>query len=193
MKFKLNFLALLTCAIACGIFSGCEKAASSVNFGFNYIDIPQSLVSGGSTLNYLVPTGFDNNTFNYNIDSVGNKVNVYLGVSCSGKAALDGYSVNITTRTDTVNQLIANGLIKLGTKTVVLLPSTAYSLPQTVTVPSGQYQGAFYLSINKTMLKTYAGEQVALCVVLASTTHYTLSPTNKQVIIIVDVDSLNLH
>jgi len=195
MKFKLHFLAGLMLIITCGIFSGCEKAASSPAFGFNYIDIPQSLVSGGSSLNYLVPTGFDTNTFNFSIDAVNNKVNVFLGVSCSGKAATDGYSVGIATRTDTISQLISNSLIMVSpnpTKPVGLLPATAYSLPATVTVPDGQYAAPFYLTIDKTILKTYAGKKVALCVLLAGPTHYQLSPTNSQVIIIIDVDSLNL-
>jgi len=192
MKFKFNFLAGLIFIAILGILSGCEKAASSQDFGLNYIDIPQSLVSSGATLNYLVPTGFDANTFNFSIDAANNKVNVFLGVSCSGKAALDGYSVNITTRADTINQLISNGLIKLDAKNVVLLPSTAYSLPTKVTVPGGQYAAPFYLTIDKTVLKTYAGQKVALCVVLSGPTNYMLSPTNSQVVIIIDVDALNL-
>lgn len=177
------------------VFYGCEKNDQDTQYGITNIYLTQSTTSGGTNLNYLVPSGRDTTTFNYSIDTKNKKVNVLLGVMRSGKQISDGYTVTVSTRADTIAQLISNGLIKVNpnpTKTVVQLPATAYTLPASITVPSGQYQGSFNLSIDITTLKTYAGQKVALCVVLSNATAYTLSSTNKQVIIIIDVDSLKL-
>jgi hypothetical protein len=198
MKIFVKQLAKISLFLIIIFFMSCGQKEADKPFGNTIVYIPQSMVSGGVTLNYLIPSvnSFDTNTNNFKVDTLGNKVNVFLGITCSGKQqALSGYSVNISTRSDTINQLIANGLIKVApnaTKTVVLLPASAYSLPTTVTVPSGQYASSFYLTIDKNMLKTYAGMKVALCVVVSSPSLYTLSTRNQQVVIIIDVDSLKL-
>lgn len=171
---------------------GCEKADSEQDFGYNYIFIPQATATGGGTLNDVVPTGNDAGNFNYKVDAINNKVNILLGVSCSGKTVSKGYTVSIATRADTVTQLISNGTLKADAKTVVLLPSTAYFLPSTVTVPDGQYMASFYLSVDEGALKAYAGQKVALCVALSNPTSYKLSPSYNKVIVIIDVDALKL-
>ena len=187
-----QFFLFLICAALISLIS-CEPKDSDQPYGNTQIYIPQSTVSGGISLTYLVPSGYDTSTFNYRIDSLGNKVNVYLGVICSGKQqAVNGYSVTVAVRTDTINQLITNGQLKTDAKPIVLLPSSAYSLPSTITVPGGQYASNFYLSIDKTQLKTYAGKKVALCVTIANPSNYTLSTQNNQVIILIDVDALKI-
>lgn len=198
MKIFVKQFATISLFLIIIFFIGCSQKEADKPFGNTVVYIPQSTVAGGVNLNYLVPSvnSLDSNTNNFKVDTVGNKVNVFLGVTCSGKQqALNGYSVNVSTRSDTINQLIANGLIKVApnaTKPVVLLPSSAYTLPTTVVVPSNAYSTGFYLTINSTTLKTYAGQKVALCVVISNPSMYTLSPVNYQVIIIIDVDSLKL-
>jgi hypothetical protein len=191
LKLTALFVALagITCLISC------DKKDSTGPFGFTNIYIPQATVSGGVNNNYLVPSGLDTNTYNYKIDIKNNKVDVFLGVSRSGTQANGAYSVNVTTKPDTINQLIANGLLSIGgdaNKTVVLLPSSAYTLPATIAVPQGQNMANFNLVIDEPALKAYAGEKVALCVAITNPTNYTLSPAYNQVIILIDVDSLNL-
>ena len=174
---------------------GCTKADSSTLFGYSYVEIPQSTVSGGQGIIYPVPTGFDSNTFNYSIDTLKRVVNVFLGVSRTGLAKADGYSVSLSTNSDTINQLITAGLIPITDSTnssVVLLPASAYSLPATVSVPSGSVTANFILSIDMATLKSYAGKLVTLCVVLSNPTQYLISPTNGQVIVAIDVNALNL-
>lgn len=175
--------------------AGCSKSDGAAPFGITKVYIPQSTVSGGVNLNYLVPSGLDTNTFNYKIDVKNKKVDVYLGVSRSGKEANEAYTVTVGTRADTINQLIADSLIMVNPdqeKTVVLLPASAYTLPATVSVPAGQYQASFNLVIDETMLKSFAGQKVALCVAISNPTKYTLNAANSQVIVIIDVDALNL-
>lgn len=173
----------------------CEKQDSAAPFGLTKIYIPQSTASGGINLNYLVPSGLDSATINYSIDLKNNKVNVFLGVNRSGKLAGDPFTVSIGTRSDTINQLITNGMIQVNPnpdKPVVLLPATAYSLPPSITVPSGQHMATFNLAIDETMLKSYAGQKVALCVIIANPSKYSLNTVNDKVIVIINVDALKL-
>jgi hypothetical protein len=198
MKIFINKLGAISLFLIFILFMSCGEKEATKPFGNTVVYIPQSTVAGGVNLNYLVPSinSLDTNTNNFRVDTLGKKVNVFLGVTCSGKQqALNGFSVSVSTRADTINQLIANGLIKVApnaAKPVVLLPASAYTLPTTVSVPSLAYATGFYLSINTSTLKTYAGQKVALCVVISSPSMYTLSPINNQVIIIIDVDSLKL-
>lgn len=177
------------------IFTQCQKSDSSLAFGKSVIYIPQSTQSGGISLNYNVPKSATDTNYikysNFQVDSINNKVNIFLSVSRSGLEDYKSYTVNIATRTDTINQLITSGGIST-IKPVVLLPASAYSLPATVTVPDGSYQEDYILSIDKTILKSYSGKLVALCVEISNPTFYTLSTVNNKVIIIINVDYLKL-
>lgn len=194
MKIHVKQVVALMVVMALIVLVGCENNDSETLFGYSKIYIPQSTVSGGQNLHYLVPTGANKDTYNYKVDTLGNKVNVYLGVTRSGLETADAYSVNIETRTDTINTLISNGLINLTPSTipVVLLPEAAYTLPAKVSVPAGQYATSFYLTIQLDVLKTYAGKKVALCVTIKNPTKYILSTTNDRVIILINVDALKL-
>ena len=194
MKIQVKQIAVLIAVMAMIVLVGCEKNDSETLFGNSVIYIPQSTVSGGQNLEYLVPSGANKDTHNFKVDTLGNIVKVYLGITRSGLDTSDAYSVSIETRTDTINTLIANGLINLNPSTipVVLLPASAYTLPATVSVPAGQYAASFYLAIKLDVLKSYAGKKVALCVAIKNPTKYILSTTNDRVIILIDVDALKL-
>ena len=143
----------------------------------------------------MVPSGKDKNTFNFKVDTLGKIVNVFLGVTRSGLDTYRAYSVDVSTRTDTVATLIANGLINPPSTTILpveVLPQSDYNLPTTVSVPDGKYSEGFYLAIKLDALKTYAGKKAALCVVISNPTKYTLSTVNNKVIILIDVDALKL-
>ena len=194
MKQFIKHRVILISFVAVSLFAGCEKSDSSYLYGDSYIFIPQSNVSGGVNLHYLVPTGADVNTYNYKIDIPTNSVNILLGLNRSGMEAYSAFSVTVATRSDTINQLIANGKINLTTsaKPVVLLPSAEYTLPATVSVPAGLASTSFNLTISIPVLKTYAGKKVALCVAISNPTLYRLSPAYNKVIVLVDVDALKL-
>ena len=194
MKIHIKQVAVLIAVVAMIMLVGCEKNDSETLFGNSVIYIPQSTVSGGQNLEYLVPSGVNKDTHNFKVDTLGNTVNVYLGVTRSGLDTNNAYTVNIETKADTINTLIANGLINLTPSTipVVLLPENAYTLPSTVSVLEGKYAASFYLAIKLDVLKTYAGKKVALCVAIKNPTKYILSTTNDKVIILIDVDALKL-
>lgn len=189
---------LLIILVSAVFMTSCDKKISDTAFGNTIIYLPQAQQSGGINLNYLVPSNisYDTTTNNFNVDSIHNVVNVYFGVNCSGlQQSLSGYTVNVSTRSDTIMQMIANGTINVAPDAnlpVVLLPASAYTLPSSVTVSPGTYHANFNLAINFTTLKTYIGQKVALCIVISNPTKYTLSPTLFQVIAIIDVNKLNL-
>jgi hypothetical protein len=190
MRVKHFFL----CCITLAVLSGCEKEASSLDYGTPLIYMPQSMQSGTDII-YNVPSGLDSATYNYVIDTPESKLNIVLGILRSGKTANNGFSVAILTNPDTVTAAIANGSL-VGSPdpgdSIVLLPSAAYSLPPTVAVPSGSNQVTFYLSVDITQLKAYAGKKVALAVYLDKPSTYELSPTNAETIVVIDINALKL-
>lgn len=182
------------CCIILAVLSGCEKEASSMDYGSPLVYMPQSMQSGTDIV-YNVPSGLDSATYNYVIDTPDDKLNIVLGVLRSGKAANNAFSVAILTNPDTVTAAIANGSLAGNpdpTDSIVLLPSGAYSLPATVSVPAGSNQATFYLSVDIAQLKTYAGKKVALAVYLDKLSTYQLSPTNAETIVVIDVNALKL-
>ncbi|HEV2481593.1 MAG TPA: DUF1735 domain-containing protein [Puia sp.] len=190
MRIKHFFL----CCITLIILAGCEKEASSLDYGTPLIYMPQSTQSS-SNIVYNVPSGFDSATYNYVIDSPDNKLNIVLGVLRTGKVANNAFSVAILTNPDTVTAAIAGGSLVGNpdpTDSIVLLPSAAYSLPATVSVPSGSNQATFYLSVDLTQLKALGGKKAALAVYLDKPSTYQLSTTNAETIVLIDVNALHL-
>jgi len=195
MKIHVKQIAVLIALMAMIVLVGCEKNDSETPFGDSVIYIPQATVGNGQNQIYMVPSGKDKNTYNFRVDTLGKIVKVFLGVTRSGLDTYKAYSVDVSTRTDTVATLIANGLINPPSTTILpveVLPQTDYNLPTTVSVTDGKYSEGFYLAIKLDALKTYAGKKVALCVVISNPTNYTLSTVNNKVIILIDVDALKL-
>jgi hypothetical protein len=160
VKYKaISFLcvALAAVAVLATVLGGCQKEAGSLSYGTPVIYMPQSMQAGTSTsIVYNVPSGVDSNTYNFVIDTPNNKLNIVLGVLRSGKVADGAFSVGVGVNPDTVSAAIAAGSLVGSpdpTDTIVLLPSSAYSLPATVAVPSGSNQATFYLSVDLTQLK----------------------------------------
>jgi len=189
MRLRLTYILSIISLIL--IFMSCGKSAGSLDYGFGYIYMPQSIQSGTSGILYNVPSGMDSATYNYTIDTPGNKLNIVLGVLRSGKMQNDAYSVSIGTNADTVNAAIANGSLS-DAGDVVLLPGAAYTLPSSVSVPSGQYQSTFYLSVDISQLKMLSGKKAALAVNISNPTKYQLDSTNTETIVLIDVDALHL-
>lgn len=190
----------ITTLFAAGIFglTSCNKNDNNhLDFGYNYIYMPQSLQSGGINLNYLVPNPNDVNvaTQNYMIDTAGNRLDVILGVSRSGMQAGNAFTVNVQTNPDTINEAIANNLLQVSPNqgdSVVLLQDKAYTLPSTVSVPEGQASTTFLLSIDIDQLKALSGKKAALAVSISGPAKYKLNTAQSEVIILIDVNALNL-
>lgn len=187
MKINFNRLNSLFVLFAIATFTACEKDISEEKVGIENVYIPQSISASTTDNNYAVPGNVSYGAAkNFKDDEAANKVLVYLGVSKSGEATAQPFTVNIASRADTINQIIASGA------DLKLLPATAYSIPASVSVAAGQSGTSFNMVIDKPTLKTFAGKKVAACITLASPSMYKLNDLTKKVIVIIDVNALLL-
>lgn len=182
-----KYLVWMMVWVLSGAIIGCEKDASEEAFGKSVVYLPQAAYAN---LRYEVPMGKDSATKNYFVDASGEKVNIILGVLRSGMETPAAYSVEVKPLEDTVSKLITNGVFPSATHLV--MPSTLYQLPSSVSVPAGSYGTAFYVSLNKAALKSYAGKKLLLAVGISNPSMYQLSPGLNKVIVIIDVNALNL-
>lgn len=188
MKIHLNRLNSLLILLVIATFAACEKDISEEKIGIEKVYIPQSISVNTTDNNYQVPGAVNYGAaVNFKDDVTNNKVLVYLGVAKSGEQETQAFTVDLSSRADTINQLITGGA------TFVLLPSTAYTLPANVSLAAGQSSVSFNMAIDRTMLKTYAGKKVATCVTLSNPSRYMLNTSASKVIVIIDVNALNLQ
>jgi len=192
---RLKYLFLSAGFMLMTVLIGCKKGDGSLDYGFAYIYMPQSLQSGNTGIVYTVPSGYDSATYNYKIDTPNNKLDIMLGVLRSGKLPNDAFSVDIITNADTINKAIADGSLVQNPDAgdnIILLPEGYYTLPQTVNVPNGQYQATFYLSVDINQLKTLSGKKAAVAVSLTNPSKYQLNSANSETIVLINVDALQL-
>lgn len=189
MKLNIKQSIFLAAILLTVVIAGCQKSDSKTPFGYTYIYMPQAISSGGTTVNYAVPSGLDSATHNYKIDAPNNKVYVMLGVSRAGKEVLDAYTVNIAPRTDTVATILAGGTLG---STAIAMPSDVFTLPASISVPQGQYAATFYMTLDLTKLKTYTGKKLVMGVQLSSPSKFMLSAPLSKTIVVVDVTALKL-
>ncbi|SFD54975.1 protein of unknown function [Chitinophaga sp. CF118] len=174
--------------ITCFIILACNK--EETKYGITNIFMPQAVnMSGGINANYTVPSGTDSSTYNYQLDEENKKINIILGVSRAGMQASEAFSVDIVTNTDTINQLLTNGILDT---TTLLMPSSMYTLPTDIAVAGGKSEGTFNLSVDINQIKEnqYAGKKLALAVSIRSKGKYEVAPSLATTIVIVNVDAL---
>jgi hypothetical protein len=164
------------------ILFSCEKSDNQIEWGNSMIYMPQAcILDGGLTNNYPVPL---NDNTNYILDSAKNTIEVLLGVSRSGLEKLQGYTVKVEADIDTTNQIIGS------ISNAVLLPSDVYTLPTDVSVPDGQRESNFYLTIDRAKLienySDYKGKQLILTVGISNPSRYELNQSLSKTIIIID-------
>ena len=180
--YSLSLLMLLAAGLA-----GCEKDDNETTFGTVSIFMPQATVAA---TRYAVPSGLDSATYNYKIDAAGDKVNVILGIVRSGTQGTEAFSVAVAANADTAAKMISNSVLDPAVH--VVMPAGLYTLPTEVKVATGKTGNTFYLSLNKTQLKTYAGKKLVLGVVISQPSNYVITPGTDKVIVIVDVNALKL-
>jgi hypothetical protein len=185
--YKILSLGVLSLVFMFSILS-CEKSASELDYGYEKIYIPQSLLTG-SNVNYQIPAGLDSASRNYTLDKKTNKVNIILGVARSGTSDAQSFTVDIKNRADTVATILSKNTISNG----VMLQETAYNLPAKVEVMQGKTEQTFWLSVDATMLKAnYAGKKAVMAFELTNPTKYSLNQKNNKVVVIIDVNALNI-
>ena len=176
MKIKIVLLILL----AFSILTGCQEGDGDDDYGFAYIYMPQAMVAGGLENNYNVPSGGGESAYNFKVND--GKLNIILGVLRSGKLSDKAFSVDINAFVPSSGVLSAVGGIAL--------PSTIYSLPQILNVPSDKSGESFLLSVDAAALKSevYDGKKLVLVVEISNPSNFELSETGTSVVVIIDVD-----
>ena len=167
------------------VYISCIKGDNQKAWGISKIYMPQaSMLDGGRTNNYPVP--LNNGVNNYLLDTVKNTIDIDLGVYRSGLEALNSYSVKVTADIDTTNQIIAGGSIA----NAVLLPADVYTLPTDVSVPNGQREASFHLTIDRTKLianySNYYSKKLLLTVGISNPSRYDLNQSISKTVIIIN-------
>ncbi len=167
------------------VYISCQKGDNQKGWGISNIYMPQaSIKDGGITNNYAVP--LNNVVNNYLLDTVKNTIQIDLGVNCSGLVDFNSYSVKVAADVDTTNKIVAGGTIP----NAVLLPSDVYTLPANVTVPEGQQQGIFHLTIDRAKLianySNYNNKKLILVVRISNPSKYVLNQSLSKTIIVID-------
>jgi hypothetical protein len=165
----------------------CEEADSDKDWGLAKIYMPQaSLDVNGNADGYPVPLDGDPMYQNYDLDSLTNTLNVHLGVYCSALENKSPFSVDVITRPDTVDQLIANEVIEAA----VHLPEDVYHLPTNITVPTGQQGVEFDLEVDlQKLIDNYpelAEKKLVLAVALDNPSDYELNNQLSTTVIVID-------
>lgn len=172
-----RFLTILSVAAAALLSLSCQKGDGDVDYGNEFVYIPQATVSGGIDNYYNVPSG-QYNTANYEIKD--GQLNVYLGVLRSGKSAYKAFSVDVLVD----DALSSSAAQELG---ATVLPSSAYTLPAKAEVKDGEAGASFVLAAQQSAL---TGGKYVVAVKIANPSKYELSKTNTSVVVVIDSDAL---
>lgn len=101
----------------------------------------------------------------YDIDKVGNKFIVYMGVAQSG-IERKSFTVNVAADPSVVSAMIADGTLPADTEA---LPASAFSLPATVELSASTASAPFRMEIDLSALTgANAGKKLAVAVTISS-------------------------
>lgn len=126
-----------------------------------------------------VPT--DGAPYRYYIDNANGSLEIPLGVYRGGINLSGSFVVAITADTDTVNQMISLGELD-GT---TVLPESAFSVPDEVTIASGQESVKFNLSVNMDFINAHQSEKFAIGIGITSD-EAEVNPELKTTIVFLD-------
>lgn len=189
MKSIVKYVFIIVALAGFVFISSCEEDDNAKPWGNELIYMPQAaLFSGGVNNDYPVPAPSGYFGQNYAIDKTSSSpdtlVNVFLGVYRSGMESLESYTVDVKANNDTIAKAQAGGLYSTG----VLLDASAYTLPPKITVPGGQREASFNLTISKAKLRgdaKYANKKLLLAVGIDNPTKYELNKKLSTTIVVI--------
>lgn len=152
----------------------CGEADSEKEWGSALIYMPQATYGDNK---YVVPNDGTALQYNQNYAVSGDRVNVFLGVYRSGLAALGAYSVKISS-----GDARQTGYTRL--------PEGVFTLPEQVSVTSGNREKTFYLSVDLNFLRSNKGTNYSLAVSLSEPTNYALNTDISTVFVLINTTLL---
>ena len=184
MKFQLNKMPMMCCLIlATVILFSCEDDDNKKEWGNTLIYMPQAAILNGGLTSNDYPVPFNNNlaTKNYEFNESSKLLTIFLGVYRSGMQKLESYSVQIAA--DDAATTIAAARFSNG----VVLPNSAYTLPNNITVPNGEREAIFNLTVDMSKLEQdFSSNRIVLVVGLSNPSKYELNESLSKTTIIID-------
>lgn len=165
-------------------FYSCGQNYSLEDSAIVKVFMPQTVVNGGIVYNeYEVPVKNDPDTRRHIIDPESGELNVILGVKASGNE-IGGFQVNVS-EDSYYSQLMLSSVPHS-----ILLPSDLISLPETVSVPSGDNEAVFYMSVDLERLKEehsdWFNRKLLATVQISEPTAYELNESRSRTVVILD-------
>ena len=184
MKQTLNIGIVLISAFMLTLFS-CAEDDSKKEWGFAKVYMPQAaLTDGGITTIYRVPFSSSNGTQNYELDEENGFLQITLGVYRSGLQALESFSVDIAVDEEKTAEIAAT------TAKGVVLPKDCYSLIDKITVPNGEREAIFKLTVDLNKLiseyEDLGKRQLILVVGISNPSKYELNEALAKTTVIID-------
>jgi len=184
MKYKLNKIPTLCCLIfATVIMFSCEEDDNKKEWGNTKVYMPQAaILNGGLTSNnYPVPLNNNASTKNYKLDEANKLLHVYLGVYRSGLQKLESYSVQVAADNAATSAYVA------GNANRIALPNDAYTLPDKVTVPDGEREAVFHLTVDlKKLGADFLSRNIVLVVGISNPSKYELNESLSKTTVIIN-------
>ena len=165
---------------AAAVLCSCEKQQE---WGIRLVYMPQaSMYNGGLTNEYPVPMP-NASTPNYTL-SEENIMTIPLGVYRSGLGDLQGFSVKISADAEATAAALPD------ISRSITLPQDCYSLPESVTVPDGEREALFYLTVDIQKLideyPEYNKNKMVLAVTISDPTNWELNENLKTTVITIE-------
>lgn len=173
MNKKNLILTICLSLIMVALFS-CGEADSEKEWGNALIYMPQATYGNNK---YTVPNAGTSSQHNLNYAVSGNKVNIFLGVYRSGLMALDAYSVKVNP-----GDAAQTGYTRL--------PDNMFTLPDQVSVTTGNRETTFYLSVDLEFLRNNKETNYSLAVSLSDPTRYALNSDISTTLVLINTNLL---
>lgn len=115
----------------------------------------------------------------YRIDSVAGKIYIPIGVGRSGLQSKEAFTVKVAVDNDTINQLIADGILN----DVTVFTPDMYSLPGSYTVEANKDGGELELAIDVAKVSPMMDKTLALAVRISDPSKYSINNSLSTVVI----------
>lgn len=166
-KYNIKDLTKIVLSAAIAVFAvSCEyQDIADTDYPNQKIYLP-SAIDGVYLVNDTNPT---TGIYRYELDLANNKLIIPLGVYRSGINNDGNVAVNISINNDTINKIIASGdMIDDDGKNIELIPSSAYSIPELVSISNGSETAIMNLEIDLDYIASQSEKRLALGVAIAS-------------------------
>jgi PKD repeat protein len=169
------------------IFS-CKKDDIVVDFNYPAatVGIAQAAVAtvgpGANGVYTITPKIYDQ-TYRFIGDVATSKFNIPLGIIRSAVDLSGSVSVNVAANTDTVTKMITAAKLPAGTE---LLPSSAYTLPGSVSIESDAVSGSLTLAVDLNFLIANITKKYAVAVAISASKSDLVNPKLAIAVIYID-------